>query len=189
VALPILPRGAPGSYSGPEHMIHCDIIAEARRLLVDGASYRAVARRLGISRGTVWMIATGKRGNYPARDKAPEPGIDSSLPKSRCPECGGMVEIPCVVCRTRREMAGRKRRPPHPADETDFAGELGFDLRPEHRKRLEKIQQARNVDPRSPIPRSCSSRYDPTDQQGKWWYVDVGQLIRFLSSQPARSRG
>lgn len=84
-----------------------------RRLLAEGnRSHRQIAKLTGVSRGTIGAIASGKR-----RDRDPTPPEDFSLrhgPLVRCPECGGKVYSPCILCRIRRlkaaEMADRRRK-------------------------------------------------------------------------------
>ena len=82
------------------------IVAEIRRLLAeDRLSQRKIAQRLGVSRMTVYMIATGKRPDYEQRrscdDEEPLTG-----PPRRCPGCGGMVLQPCQLCRVRQLARG-----------------------------------------------------------------------------------
>ena len=93
-------------------MIAPTLVAEIRRLLVEeGLSQRHVAQLTGVSRGTVHAIATGKRPAYERRgrhfdaDFSPPDG-----PLRRCPDCGGMVHMPCLLCRV-REMTRRDRAP------------------------------------------------------------------------------
>jgi hypothetical protein len=75
------------------------VVDEIRRLLQQRElSQRAIARRLGVSRGTVNTIFSGKR-----RDRVCC-GLDHDAPcgpPERCPGCGGMVQMPCLVCRIR----------------------------------------------------------------------------------------
>jgi transcriptional regulator with XRE-family HTH domain len=87
-------------------------VEEVRRLLAEGGrSQREIAKLTGVSRGTIGAIASGKR-----RDREPRPEEDFSLrhgPVVRCPECGGKVYSPCILCRTRKlkneERADRRR--------------------------------------------------------------------------------
>lgn len=83
-------------------------IQEVDRLLRLGElSHRAIARRVGCSRGVVDQLASGKRGLYGAGDEEDQP-----RGKFRCPGCGGLVESPCVRCRTELFLAktrGRRR--------------------------------------------------------------------------------
>ena len=49
-------------------MIASDIVKEIRQMLAEGSlSQRAIAERMGVSRGTVCAIAHGKRRDYPPR--------------------------------------------------------------------------------------------------------------------------
>ena len=105
-------------------MISNTVINEIRRLLLEKRySQRKIALRVGVSRGTVNSIATGKRLDYAQRPKAGE-GVageggftpPSGLPR-RCPQCGARVMMPCLACHVRKTMvfqvklrdAGRRR--------------------------------------------------------------------------------
>jgi len=136
------------------------VIAEAKRLLAAGLSQRAIARRLGISRGTVGAIATGRRPDYESLKGDNEPE------KVRCTGCGGMVAMPCRACRVRAAAAIKGRR---------FQGsrlkegpaELALDLRPAYQARYEEVHRARQAageepNPQSPIPLKQS----PADRVG-----------------------
>lgn len=64
-------------------------------------SQRAIAKKLGVSRATVWDMAQGRRGKFgreadvePEEPERPDPPV-------RCPECGYLVHFPCLACRTR----------------------------------------------------------------------------------------
>jgi Helix-turn-helix len=78
-------------------------VEEVRRLLVRGnVSQRQIAKLLGVSRGSVNAIASGKRPDYPVRE-LDEDDIRCWLPPVRCNGCGGMVYAPCRLCRLRAE--------------------------------------------------------------------------------------
>jgi len=83
------------------------MVAEIEDLLSAGTlSQRKIAQRLSVSRGTVNAIALGKRPCRTARLHA-EDFVFSPGPPERCPGCGGMVQMPCLLCRIR---AIRERR-------------------------------------------------------------------------------
>lgn len=84
-------------------MIATVLAKEIRRLLDDGKlSQRRIARRVGISRGTVNAIALGKRPDYEAlRRKRGDDFLPPAGLPVRCPGCGGMVQMPCLLCRVR----------------------------------------------------------------------------------------
>jgi hypothetical protein len=69
-------------------------------------SQRNIARRIGFSRGTVHAIARGKRPDYPG-GAGPSDFLPLPRPPQRCPGCGGMVRMPCLLCYIR----GLKDRP------------------------------------------------------------------------------
>ena len=82
-------------------------VEEIHRLVVEGKlSQRKIAHRLGVSRATVSAIASGARALV-GRQPALATGRESKSPQ-RCPKCGFLVEMPCVVCRTRAYQHGRR---------------------------------------------------------------------------------
>lgn len=98
-------------------MIAPGVVSEIRDLLAEGGlSQRTIAQRMGVSRGTVSAIARGKRPNSgPHRGAASEQFVPPGGPPRRCPGCGGMVQMPCLVChvravKQRRRFSGRACR-------------------------------------------------------------------------------
>jgi len=91
-------------------MISFAVEDEIKRLLGEGRlSQRKIARRVGVSRGTVNAIARGKRPDHGPR----RPGDDSPFPSgrpARCPTCGGLVQMPCLACRVRALQEGGRGR-------------------------------------------------------------------------------
>ncbi len=92
-------------------MLALSTVVEIRRLLDEGQlSQRKIAAKLGVSRGSVGAIASGKRGLYGRDPEEAHPELCSlDLPPERCPSCGGMVYMPCVLCRARRYGEQRRR--------------------------------------------------------------------------------
>ena len=82
-------------------MIAPGVIAEIRGLLSAGTlSQRKIAARVRVSRGTVNAIALGRRPDYPPR--RPDNGFPApSGAHMRCPGCGGLVQMPCLLCYVR----------------------------------------------------------------------------------------
>ena len=81
-------------------MITPALTDEVRRLLqCQNLSQRKIARQLGISRGTVNAIASGKRADRPPC--RPEPILPPAGPLARCAGCGGLVQLPCLLCQVR----------------------------------------------------------------------------------------
>jgi transcriptional regulator with XRE-family HTH domain len=125
-------------------MIAPSVVQEIRRLLAEGKlSQRKIAKTTGISRGTVGAIAAGKRPDYEslrraANDEFPEP----TGPPQRCPGCGGMVYMPCRLCRA-RALQARSSTTPLPAWCMQLEEPLGLDLRDEDRARYEEIRSQR----------------------------------------------
>lgn len=92
-------------------MITTDIIDEVRRMLREGRlSQRKIAERTGVSRGTVNAVASGKRVDYSNR---PTRKSDFTPPRglpTRCPSCGGLVRMPCLVCYLRGRIKSERAR-------------------------------------------------------------------------------
>jgi DNA-binding XRE family transcriptional regulator len=86
------------------------LVLEIKRLLDEQRlSQRAIADRLGVSRGTVNNIANGRRGVY-GRELPPveRSGAEPSGVPHRCRGCGGLVYQPCLLCRARAYDARRR---------------------------------------------------------------------------------
>jgi len=91
-------------------MIAPGTVTQIRRLLEEGTlSHRKIAERAGVSRGTVHAIASGKRPDYaPRRRNEREHFVPPDGPLRRCPTCGGLVQMPCLLCQL-RSMHARQR--------------------------------------------------------------------------------
>ncbi|MBU4270367.1 MAG: hypothetical protein KKE86_06865 [Planctomycetes bacterium] len=81
-------------------MIATMVVDEIRRMLREGRlSQRKIAVRLSVSRGTVNAVARGKRPDYSARRRRED---DDFIPPMgipvRCPGCGGLAQMPCLLC-------------------------------------------------------------------------------------------
>jgi hypothetical protein len=104
--------------------------------------YRQIARRTGVSRGSVARIAA-EAGEFrrPVR-KEIDDYYAPDVPPARCPECGELVYPPCLLCKTRRRLA---KRPGHVVRRCrpDFPILVGLDLLPKHQKRYEKVRKRR----------------------------------------------
>lgn len=123
-------------------MIAAEIVAEVRRLLEETPlSHRKIARLTGVSRGLVDAVASGKRPDYETAPPSDEDMEEEPAgPPSRCPSCGGMVYLPCRLCRTRSSnIGGPSLRSTCPT----FFEPLGLDLRPEHQARYEQVRRWR----------------------------------------------
>jgi hypothetical protein len=128
-------------------MIAEHLVEQVERLLTeDQLSHRRIARLTGVSRGTIGAIASGKRRIRPkTMDFWDEEPLVPDVPPQRCPECGGMVYMPCRLCRARKELAKlpalraltevRDRQP---------IVLLGLNLKPAHRERYEEVRRRRS---------------------------------------------
>ncbi len=84
-------------------------VIEVQNLLRMGLSQREVAAQANVSKGTVALIARGRRLPEPEAEPEVEDEESRELPRvERCPACGVMVELPCVACRTRQYLARRR---------------------------------------------------------------------------------
>ena len=84
-------------------MIAPSIVGEIRNLIDKGKlSQREIARRLGVSRGTVNAIALGRRPDQSTRRRQHSSGFipPAGIPK-RCPICRCKVQMPCLACQVR----------------------------------------------------------------------------------------
>ena len=80
-------------------------VKDIEDLVVEGRlSQRKIARLTGISRATVGAIAAGKRPDYDDRHRLRQLELAEEPlgPRERCSGCGGMVYMPCGLCRVRR---------------------------------------------------------------------------------------
>ena len=119
-------------------MIPQSIINEIKQLLADESlSQRKIAKRMGVSRGTVGAIASGRRRDYvkpPAADG--DDNEEPAGPPERCASCGAMVYAPCRSCRLRRLLATERipRRPER------SLGPTRLELSDDHRLRYERVR-------------------------------------------------
>jgi hypothetical protein len=127
-------------------MIASSRIAEVQRLLVEGKhSQRKIAQLTGVSRGTIGAIALGQRPDYTA-NKASRCGAEEPLgPPQRCAGCGGMVYMPCRLCRDRKAQRQRAcaANPAAAAQAAEIYERPGLELRADHRVRYEEVRAAR----------------------------------------------
>jgi hypothetical protein len=90
-------------------MLSTSLVHEIDLLLNTGElSHRKIALRLGVSRGTVNAIASGRRGLH-GRDevKRRPPHLPTSQP-TRCPQCGYRVYLPCLICDARSRQRPKR---------------------------------------------------------------------------------
>ena len=127
-------------------MITPDLVERIEQLLAeDKLSHRKIARIIGVSRGTVGAIASGRRRIRPRpirfwEDDAMVP----DTPPERCPECGGMVYMPCRLCRTRKELAKLPElRALTRANARQRFTPIGLNLKPAHQERYEEVRRWR----------------------------------------------
>ena len=123
-------------------MIAPPIIDCIQKLLAEGKlSQRKIAKKVGVSRGTVASVAGGRRPDYEQlrRRRRQEQEPLPLGPLARCPECGGMVYMPCRLCQMRSQLADSPQRSPDPRP----AESLGLDLRGEVRARYEAVHLRR----------------------------------------------
>lgn len=100
-------------------MLPPTLVHEVRVLLAQGRlSQRTIARQLGVSRGAVKAISLGKRAGAARRGAHPADAATDADPLERCPGCGGMVKMPCLLCHARWMRETRR----HAADSDSAPG-------------------------------------------------------------------
>lgn len=120
-------------------MLAAKTVIEIQRLLdAKTHSQRRIAALLGVSRGSVAAIASGRRRAELA-DECDDAG-GARRAALRCPGCGGLVYMPCLLCRLRKENPRATRR-----RTADIPTSLLLDLRPEHRERYEEVRAWRKT--------------------------------------------
>jgi hypothetical protein len=125
-------------------MIAPDTVADIRRLLAeDVLGQREIARRMGVCRSTVGAIAAGRRLDRPAK-RPPEADLwETSDPPERCSTCGGLVYMPCMLCRLRKEIGEHRKKSPVDRTAQAVVRGIALELRPDHRSRYEDIRERR----------------------------------------------
>jgi transcriptional regulator with XRE-family HTH domain len=89
-------------------MLQITMVNEIDRLLREGnLSQRQIALRMGVSRGIVSAIASGRRGLYGKETYQIHSKLIRTSAPSRCPDCGYRVYMPCRIC-TARKLQQRK---------------------------------------------------------------------------------
>jgi len=95
-------------------------VREVRQLLSEKTlSQRRIAKIVGVSRGTVTAIASGK---YTQNKRGPASVDDDYFaitgPAARCPGCGGNVYLPCRLCYVRAltEIQRKREQKSHSRD-------------------------------------------------------------------------
>lgn len=84
-------------------MLTTEKVKQIQQLLTDARehgqpSYRRIAARAGVNRGTVAAIDKGTRKVHP-KAPPPEPAPPASGPVERCGTCGAKVQMPCLKCK------------------------------------------------------------------------------------------
>jgi len=168
-------------------MIAPHIVEQVRQLLAEGElGQRTIARLTGVSRGTVHAIATGRRPDYDRRRKPrdDEAGLlEPTGPLERCPGCGGMVEMPCRLCRAR---SAADRSPPVIPRFVPPELHLGLDLRPKERKRYEEIRAQKLLAALESDPAEGDDEPEPDDEE---YALDPAELWDALGFDDEEEEG
>lgn len=158
-------------------MIALQTVEEIGRLLAEGKlSQRKIADRTRVSRGTVAAIAAGRLA-----DRRPPKSSDKQQSRSetadllqRCPGCGGMVAMPCRLCRT---LSIKANAPKPPAVGTMAVGTMAdqpleLNLNEEHRARYQQVRARRmeaelaalrSLNDEQPLPEESEPEFEGTD--------------------------
>ncbi len=102
-------------------------------LLGRGLPQRRIASLVGVSRGTVGAIATGRR---PVHLRRPAQQAEEPRRMGRCPTCGRQIMLPCLACAAGEGPHIMSPRP-------DDAGACQLDLHGEVRHRYERLRRYR----------------------------------------------
>ena len=87
-------------------MLDRETVETIRQMLESGEfSQREIADKIGVSRGTVSAISRGSRTERFAGESDETDSPFEAGPPRRCPTCGGLVQMPCLACRTREMIA------------------------------------------------------------------------------------
>ena len=111
-------------------------------------SIRKIAKKVGISRGSVAAICTGRRVKMGDRNRNRNRRDDglAVVGWHRCPRCGGLINTrACVACRAE---SARVPRPPKPDPPVD----LELHLTPDQQARLDYVRARRRAG--NPITKS-----------------------------------
>jgi hypothetical protein len=73
------------------------VVNQIEELLSTQLTFREIAAKMGVSRGTVARVNRGRPRMY--GQTLPEPA-----PPQRCPECRNLVSPPCRICLARRHL-------------------------------------------------------------------------------------
>ncbi len=124
-------------------MLDPEKVEAVRRLLADGQmSHRQIAETVGMCRGSVSAIASGRRPDYETRRRADALRSDAeevlgSGAVERCPDCGALAAMPCRAC----HLLATETIRPTPAEDADCR----LQLRPGARKRYEEMRRRRQM--------------------------------------------
>ena len=127
-------------------MIEPQLVERIEQLLAeDKLSHRKIARITGVSRGTIGAIASGRRRIRPKPMRFWEDdALVPDTPPERCPQCGSMVYMPCLACRTRKEMEKSPNlRALTRANARQPFTPIGLNLKPAHQERYEEVRRWR----------------------------------------------
>jgi hypothetical protein len=81
-----------------------------RQLARQQVSQRHISQQVGISRDSVRRILRGQvsLSNRPKKCDGLPPPPNWRTPARRCPQCGGLVHMPCLACELRRYLSARQ---------------------------------------------------------------------------------
>lgn len=120
-------------------------VLEVEAALATGLSRRAAAAATGVSRGSVARIAQEKHPYCSARYRGEDTSADetpTTRGKRRCPDCGSLVDPPCLACRIRRMLRTAGGSPRAAGDDAENGDEITIELelRGSARGRYDKLK-------------------------------------------------
>jgi len=148
-------------------------------------SQRKIAELTGISRGTVGAISTGKRSDYQSRPPSGKETLaEADGPLQRCPGCGGMVNMPCRLCRA-RAIKSNHPASPIPLRTTQSVQPLGLDLNDEHRFRYEQVRAQRAEAEKAALrPVNEEAEFFPEESEIHFDDADFNDAMAFDDTDP-----
>ena len=95
----------------PNHAYPNETLGEIDHLSRMGWSNRKIAEQTGVSKSFVQLVTSGKRKERfdtteePLKPRRKYPPADGDY--ERCPDCGAMIQPPCLACELKKDPKDR----------------------------------------------------------------------------------